>query len=277
MKKRIAIAQVDSVVGDVEKNVKHHLEFIKSAIKKKAEVILFPELSLTGYTIRDLVWDTAIKTTDKKILKPLIELSSKIEIIVGCVEEGENFGLYNSAFSIKNKKVKSAHRKLYLPTYGMFEEHRYFTPGNKINVDNSNNFSSGVLICEDLWHIVLPYTLAKKGAKIIYGMSASPTRQVSKKEPYSMDLINTEHYKTYARLLSCFIVAANRVGIEDGINFWGGSTVINPFGKVIAKAKLFDEDLIVTDLNENDLRKARRLSRHFLDDNLNLTLNLLAK
>jgi len=275
MKKKIAIAQVDSVVGDVEKNIKHHVQFVKEAIKQKAEVVLFPELSLTGYSIRDLVWDVAITTSSKKILAPLLELSSKIEIIIGCVEEGEDFGLYNSAFLLKNKTIKSLHKKLYLPTYGMFEEGRYFTSGKNISIFDEDNIPSGILICEDLWHIVLPYAISKKGAKIIYGMSASPTRKVAKDEPFLMDTINTEHYKTYSRLLSCYIVVSNRVGIEDGINFWGGSSIIDPFGKIVAKAKLFDEDLIVSTIDDNQIRRARRLSRHFLDDNLDLTLKLL--
>ncbi|MSQ45373.1 MAG: hypothetical protein EXR24_00105 [Ignavibacteria bacterium] len=275
MKKKIAIAQVDSVVGDVEKNIKHHVQFVKEAIKQKAEVVLFPELSLTGYSIRDLVWDVAITTSSKKILAPLLELSSKIEIIIGCVEEGEDFGLYNSAFLLKNKTIKSLHKKLYLPTYGMFEEGRYFTSGKNISIFDEDNIPSGILICEDLWHIVLPYAISKKGAQIIYGMSASPTRKVAKDEPFLMDTINTEHYKTYSRLLSCYIVVSNRVGIEDGINFWGGSSIIDPFGKIVAKAKLFDEDLIVSTIDDNQIRRARRLSRHFLDDNLDLTLKLL--
>ena len=275
MKKKIAIAQVDSVVGDVEKNIKHHVQFVKEAIKQKGEVVLFPELSLTGYSIRDLVWDVAITTSSKKILAPLLELSSKIEIIIGCVEEGEDFGLYNSAFLLKNKTIKSLHKKLYLPTYGMFEEGRYFTSGKNISIFDEDNIPSGILICEDLWHIVLPYAISKKGAQIIYGMSASPTRKVAKDEPFLMDTINTEHYKTYSRLLSCYIVVSNRVGIEDGINFWGGSSIIDPFGKIVAKAKLFDEDLIVSTIDDNQIRRARRLSRHFLDDNLDLTLKLL--
>lgn len=275
MKKKIAIAQVDSVVGDVEKNIKHHVQFVKEAIKQKAEVVLFPELSLTGYSIRDLVWDVAITTSSKKILAPLLELSSKIEIIIGCVEEGEDFGLYNSAFLLKNKTIKSLHKKLYLPTYGMFEEGRYFTSGKNISIFDEDNIPSGILICEDLWHIVLPYAISKKGAQIIYGMSASPTRKVAKDEPFLMDTINTEHYKTYSRLLTCYIVVSNRVGIEDGINFWGGSSIIDPFGKIVAKAKLFDEDLIVSTIDDNQIRRARRLSRHFLDDNLDLTLKLL--
>ncbi len=275
MKKKIAIAQVDSVVGDVEKNIKHHEQFVKEAIKQKAEVVLFPELSLTGYSIRDLVWDVAITTSSKKILAPLLELSSKIEIIIGCVEEGEDFGLYNSAFLLRNKTIKSLHKKLYLPTYGMFEEGRYFTSGKNISIFDEDNIPFGILICEDLWHIVLPYAISKKGAQIIYGMSASPTRKVAKDEPFLMDTINTEHYKTYSRLLSCYIVVSNRVGIEDGINFWGGSSIIDPFGKIVAKAKLFDEDLIVSTIDDNQIRRARRLSRHFLDDNLDLTLKLL--
>lgn len=273
----IAVAQIDSTVGNLSKNIQHHVQYIKQAIKNKAQIIVFPELSLTGYTIRDLNWDMALRSEPNIHFSEFIRLSKAITIIVGGVEEGGNFGLYNSAFLFENGAVHTAHRKVYPPTYGMFEEMRYFNQGKEVRTFPSRFGKIGILICEDLWHVSLPYILAQDGAEIIISMTASPTRLSGSSKTLSVANVNHEHHRTYARLLSTYVVFANRVGIEDGVNFWGGSQIVDPAGKAVATARYFEEDMIYGKIDENVLRRSRRFSRHFVDDLPELTLQQLKK
>jgi NAD+ synthase (glutamine-hydrolysing) len=267
MKFRLALAQIDPVLGDVKRNVAKHVELADRAAAAGAQVVVFPELSLTGYSLKDMNWDVAINLRgDLRAVAPLVEKSRSISILAGGVEESASFALYNAAFFFEGGEVRSAHRKTYPPTYGMFEENRYFSSGSGVRALESRHGRFGVLICEDLWHLPLPYLLARDGAGIILTLVASPTRISGKEEKPQIATVNAENHRTYARLLSLYIAFCNRVGFEDGVNFWGGSEIVGPDGSCIAQAKLFEDDLILAEIDENDLRRARRLSRHFLDD-----------
>jgi len=272
---KIAAAQISSVLGDYERNIKKHLQYIDRAIKKKASLIVFPELSLTGYAVKDLNFELALNPYKSEILKPLREKSKKISIVCGGIEEDDNFGVFNSAFYLEEGVVKFTHRKVYPPDYGMFEEIRYFSKGKEADVHETKFGKLGVLVCEDLWHMSLPLLQALKGARIIIGIAVSPTRLSlnSKSKILKNYEINSEQHKAYARLLSLYVVFCNRVGYEDGVNFWGGSEIIDPFGNVDNVAKFFDEDLIFSEINLNSVRRARHLARHFLDEDVNFLRN----
>lgn len=273
----IALAQIDSKLGDLRFNISNHVECARAARKKGADLIVFPELSLSGYTIRDLNWDIALRLPARDALGELLRLSKDISIILGAVEESSEYGLYNSAFLLEQGKAVSIHRKIYPPTYGMFEELRYFSPGKTIRAFESAVGRLGVLICEDLWHLPLPYILAEDDAQVIVTLAASPTRLTGKTKREAIAQVNTEHHKAYARLLSSYIVFCNRVGFDDGVNFWGGSEIIDPSGNIVVQAKLFEEDMVLADIDDNEVRRARRLSRHFLDDNERLVVNELER
>lgn len=271
MKFKIALAQINPVLGDFEKNIKKHIQFIDKAIKKNADMVVFPELSLTGYSVKDLNFDLAINPYVNALLKPLKERSKKITIVCGGIEEDDSYGVFNSAMYFEDGTLKFTHKKVYPPDYGMFEEMRYFSRGRQADVHETKFGKVGVLVCEDLWHISLPLLQALKGAKAIICIACSPTRLAlnSKSKILKNYEINSEQHRAYARLLSMYIVFCNRVGFEDGVNFWGGSEVIDPFGNVNKAAKFFDEDLILTDINMNTVRRARHLARHFLDEDVN--------
>lgn len=266
MKHLVAVAQIDCVLGDLKRNIEKHIHYIELAIKEGAKLILFPELSLTGYTLRDINIDVAVNPFKSNVFDDLKKLSREIIIIAGGVEEGENFGIYNSAFVFEDGQIKYVHRKIYPPTYGMFEELRYFSRGDKVRAFDTKVGRIGVLICEDLWHISLPYILAVDGAMMIAGLAASPTRISGASEELTNYKINSEHHKTYARLLSIYLLFSNRVGYEDGVNFWGGSEVVDSDGEVVAVAKLFDEDLIFAEIDYNTIKRSRQFSRHFIDE-----------
>ena len=274
----LALAQIDPVLGNLERNVDKHLEFIEQARAAGAALVLFPELSLTGYSVRDLHWDLALNVRKPpSVFDPLLKASRGISILAGGVEEGPSYALHNAAFLFDNGTVRTVHRKTYPPTYGMFEELRYFSPGSSVQAFDMSLGRIGVLICEDLWHLSLPYILAQDGAELIAALVASPTRVSGAEERLQMASLNTENHKTYARLLSTYIAFCNRVGYEDGVNFWGGSEVVGPGGDVVVSAPLFDENLIVAHIEEEEVRRARRMSRHFLDENPDLVIRELER
>jgi predicted amidohydrolase len=157
----------------------------------------------------------------------------------------------------------------------MFEEIRYFSRGKQADVHETKFGKLGVLVCEDLWHMSLPLLQALKGAKVIIGIAVSPTRLAlnSKSKILKNYEINSEQHRAYARLLSIYMVFCNRVGYEDGVNFWGGSEIVDPFGTVDKVAKFFDEDLITSEINMNSVKRARQLARHFLDEDVNFLRN----
>ena len=278
----IALAQIAPVLGDIKRNVELHAAWCERAIERGATAIIFPELSLTGYTLRDLNFECALRM-DADVLSPLKKLSKKITIIAGAVEADERGAVYNSALLFENGEVKHTHRKVYPPTYGIFEEGRYFSSGREATAFTSDRIGRlGLMVCEDLWHPVLPYLQALDGAQLIITIAASPTRLGSGEEAAHSSVpenytINREHHAAYARLLGCYVLFVNRVGVEDGVNFWGGSEVVAPSGETIAHAKFFEEDFVIAEIDPAQVRQARQCSRHFLDDDPLLTQHLLAR
>lgn len=277
---RIALAQGTSVLGDVEKNVQSHVELARKAKSQGADAIIFPELSLTGYTLRDINYEVALNPYSDTRLQSLREISKEITVICGGVERAKSGGVYNSAFLFEGGDCKFTHHKVYPPTYGIFEEERYFLQGTSVKVFDSEVLGRiGLLVCEDLWHPSLSYLLAHQGAQCIIAIAASPTRlatgEASVSEIPTNYTINREHHSAYARLHSLYLAFVNRVGVEDGVNFWGGSEVIAPDGSVAAHAKFFDEDMLIVDLDPDKVKHARQQSRHMLDENLFLTHKIL--
>ncbi len=277
MRLRAVIAQVDSRVGDVPHNVRHHLQFAEKARRSGARLVVFPELSLTGYSLKDLAWEVALDPETDPVLAALLKKSKEISIVVGLVEGGRNHGVYNAALFLEDGRVKHLHRKVYPPTYGMFEEGRYFSAGKEIRAFDSKHGRFGMIICEDLWHISLPYLLALDGAEAILCLTASPTRLSGEQKELALAQVNHEQHRAYARLLSVYLLWSNRVGFEDGVNFWGGSTITNPGGEIIAKGKEFQEDVILAELDSHEVMRARRFSRHFLDENPELVMKELQR
>ncbi len=274
----LALAQIDPVLGDIDRNIAMHCSMAERAIKAGAGMVVFPELSLTGYSVKDMHWDLAVNVgREPSRFNPLIELSRRITILAGGVEEGPGFGIYNSAFLFEGGTVRTVHRKTYPPTYGMFEEMRYFSRGSSVRAFDTPFGRIGVLICEDLWHLSLPYILACDGAELIIALVASPTRISGPSEGLEASAINSENHRAYARLLSVYLAFCNRVGFEDGVNFWGGSHVVAPGGEAVATGKLFDEDLVVVKIVDEEIRRARRFSRHFLDEDSGLVLRELER
>ncbi|MGH2568374.1 MAG: nitrilase-related carbon-nitrogen hydrolase, partial [Bacteroidota bacterium] len=206
---RAAIAQIDSRVGDLEHNLQHHLDSIDRARQEGAQLILFPELSLTGYTLRDLAWETAVDVRTTGVLDKLKHQSKLISIVAGFVESGSDHGIYNAAVFLEDGEIKHVHRKIYPPTYGMFEEGRYFRAGQEVRAFTSHLGRVGILICEDFWHMSLPYLLVADGAQVLLCLTASPTRLAGESAELENAQLNHEHHRVYARLLSSYVLFCN--------------------------------------------------------------------
>jgi len=263
----IAIAQIRPALGKLTANIEKHIAFIERAREGGAELIVFPELSLTGYIVRDMNFELAMRSNDSR-LDLIREQSRDITIILGGIEESEEFGVYNSAFVFDDGKV-ATYRKMYPPDYGIFEEGRYFLSGTSAKLIQTRLGKLGVLVCEDLWHLSLPLVQALDGAQLLCVISASPTRMAGEGSLSNYEL-NSQQHAALCRLLSVNMVFVNRVGVEDGINFWGGSQFVDAFGNVVISASSEHEELLFAQVDSDVVRSARRESRHFLDENMYL-------
>jgi predicted amidohydrolase len=268
MKCTLRVAQIDGTLANLDENLAKHISIIEQAIRDGIEFIVFPELSLTGYNVQDAAQDIALPIYDKRF-DALRDLSKKISILCGGIELSEEFGVYNAAFFFEDGVSKTVHRKVYLPTYGMFEELRYFSAGQKVETFSSRRLGKiGVAICEDNWHVTVPYLLAMQGAKLIFALVASPLRVDSTTGELKIASTWEMMIRTYANLFSAYFVMANRVGNEDGLSYWGGSEIVSPNGATIAKAKQFDLDFIDSVIDINEVKRSRLMSSHFLDEDL---------
>jgi predicted amidohydrolase len=266
----LRIAQTDCTLANFEENLAGHISAIEQAIRDGADAIAFPELSLTGYNVQDAAQDIAMHINDRR-LDPLRELSSRICIICGGIELSDDYGVYNSAFMFEDKTSRSVHRKIYLPTYGMFEELRYFSAGQQVEAVTSRRLGKiGIAICEDFWHVSVPYLLAHQGAKLLFVLMSSPLRMApGAGEPSIVSQWQTIA-GTYAFLFSCYVACVNRVGNEDSFTYWGNSSVTGPDGSAVVSAPLFEQYSIDAVIDYINVKRSRLQSSHFLDEDLKL-------
>jgi len=270
----IAIAQIKTVLGDFAQNMQKHQEFIRKALENRADLVIFPELSLTGYSLKDLTSEVAVRLDDTR-LSPLLARSGDIDIVVGLVEESDEFLYYNSALYISKGKITHVHRKIYLPTYGMFEEGRHFATGASLNTFNTRFGRAGIMICEDSWHSICPFILTMKGSLFIMNIANGTARGIG--EPGRIGSAKTwERMNTfYAVNHSVYLLFANRVGVEDGIVFWGGSEIVDPFGDLVAKASYHDEALLMGEIDMDAVRRSRVKSPLLRDEKIDFCLREL--
>jgi predicted amidohydrolase len=258
MKFTLALAQIDTRLGDQAANLEKHLEMIRSATKQGADLVVFPELSLSGYFLMDLAPTVALKAEDENpIFQALLAESQKIDIVVGFVEEDARHNLYIAAAYLSLGEIVHVHRKIYLPTYGMFDDQRFFASGNKIRAFDTRFGRIGLLICEDFWHASPPYLLFMDGAEVQIYISASPSRGVTEDEQLESARWVGQVSASYASLYTSFVANTNRVGYEDGINFWGGATLYDPNGDLVARGPMLDEALTLAEVDLGELRRAR--------------------
>ena len=255
---KVGLAQIDSRLGDVAANVERHLHWIERAREQEVDLLVFPELSLTGYRLLHLTSRVALPPSAPE-LERLAEAAGDMAVVLGFVEESDLGVLHNSAVLLADGKPALLHRKLYLPTYGIFQEVRFFRPGRRLDLATLPWGRTGLLICEDLWHPELAHRLAVAGARLLIVPSAGPGRISAGELP-----ANHESWEMLTRstalLNTCWVVYCNRVGWEEGSFYPGVSHVVRPGGEVVERAPVLEEHLLVTEI---DLRESDRL-RHRL-------------
>jgi NAD+ synthase (glutamine-hydrolysing) len=258
MKFSLALAQINTVLGNVEANLAKHQVFIRDARQQGADLLVFPELSLTGYVLQDLTPNVALHPQkDDPVFKLLLEESRSIDLVIGFVDEDDRHRFFISSAYLSKGEVIHVHHKLYLPTYGLFDEGRFFAWGDKVSAFDTRFGRMGILICEDFWHVSPPYLLWLDGADMFIFTSASPGRGLNQADQLEsarwVELVN----RAYASMFTSFVAHANRAGFEDGLNFWGGSTVFDPNGELLVTAPQHQEALTLVEIDMNQLHRTR--------------------
>ena len=236
----IALAQINTRLGEVQTNLEKHMALIDQAAANQADLIVFPELSLTGYVLQDLTSQVACKPRlDDPVFAPLFKASQHLDIVVSFVEEDVRNRFFISAAYLSKGELLHVHRKVYLPTYGLFDEGRFFAWGDNVSAFDTRFGRVGILICEDFWHTSPPYLLWLDGADIFLFLSSSPGRGLTH-DPNLESTHWVEHInQAYASMFTSYVVHTNRVGFEDGLHFWGGAAVFDPAGKLVDRAPYF--------------------------------------
>ncbi len=263
---KVALAQIRPALGNVRENFLMHIDTIQRAKKRKVDLLVFPELSLTGYTLMDMVEEVALQPHTDPMFKKFKALSQDLSFIVGFAEEKEKGLFLNSAAFFSKKKILHIHRKVYLPTYGMFEELKFFGQGRNFNTFLTPFGKTGMMICYDFLHLGSNYLLFVGGAELIIVISAAPGRGLSDQETYASSRMWELMGESISHFTQTFVIYCNRVGYEDGKSFAGGSFIFNPGGQLIAQAPYVDEDFLVKEIDLKDIRKFRKKRPYRRDD-----------
>ncbi len=276
---RIALAQMAPRLGALEANLARHRELIAAAREGGAGLVVFPELGLTGYLLQDLASEVAMRLDDPR-LSALAADTEDLSAVVSFVEESADHRLFIAAALIEDGEIVHVHRKLFLPTYGLFDERRFFAAGEMLRaVPSRVGAGIGLAVCEDFWHLPVPQLLALDGAQILIDVSSSPGRDLAATHEVGLGTAASWQtlMRTYAQLTTSFVVFCNRVGVDESISFWGGSEVIAPSGEAVFSAPLFEEGLFLADVDLADVRRERIGLPLLRDERLELQLRELSR
>lgn len=264
-----AVSQIASESADMQANLSKHLAVIDEARSRSADVLLFPEVSLTGHTAAREVLRLAVRRHDP-VIRRLAEAAGDTLVIFGLFEEGAAAQFYNSAFAVRNGRIVFIHRKINVPTYGQLEEGKHFATGRYVeSFALPDPWRGSLLICADVWNPVLVWLAALHGATCLFVPISSAMEAVGAEfdNPGGWDTT----IRHCAMMYGMPVLMANRTGSEDHLTFWGGSRILDPFGRELARAGR-EEALITAELDFQAVRKARYLLPTVRDSNLDLML-----
>jgi predicted amidohydrolase len=272
MEYRIALAQVAPRLGDVDANLELASRSLRRAAEDGAQLTILPELALTGYLLQDLVPDVSMPADDAR-LADLSRAVPEMLVAIGFVEETDDHRYANSAALLRGGQLVGVHRKVYLPTYGLFDEGRFTRPGDRVRIHAVGRPIGriGLSVCEDFWHASLPMAQALDGADLLVNIAAGPSRAPGSAAGLVAIAGWHKMQDTYALLGTVPIAFCNRVGNEEGLTFWGGSRILGPDGSVVAEAPLWEEALVVGTIDTDDLRMQRYNLPLLADERLELT------
>ncbi len=249
------MAQVAPVLGDVDANFELARQAIREAREKGADLAVFPELSMTGYSLGQVSDEVSIEASDPRITE-LAEEAGDVSVVIGFHEDGAGVRTYNSAAYLEEGRVLHLHRKLYLPTYSIFEERKHFSPGQSMRAFTSRFGRMAMMICNDAWQPTLGFLAVQDFARVLL----IPTNSADARFPGDLD--TTEYWRDitefYGRMYECYVVFVNRVGSEGELDFWGNSHVVDPWGKTIVEAPLRKETVVTAELDFQAVLKHRK-------------------
>lgn len=252
---RIGLAQLDSILGDVDANLSRAHKVVTEAKSQGIDLVVFPELFLTGYSLAEIEEDVALEVDDERI-KALAEEANSTGMLIGFQEGQRRPHTYNSATYLEGGAVIHTHRKAYLATYGQWEESKHFTPGSSLRAFDTRFGRMATLICFDLWQPAFVFVAVQDGAQMLLVPANS-----AKKE-FSDQALNEDLWpditRFYATIFECYVVFVNRVGREGDLHFWGGSHIVNPQGRVVVEAPHDEETVVVTDIDLSTVNQRRR-------------------
>ena len=247
---RLAMAQMNPTVGDLDGNTRAILRLIDEARTRGADLVAFPEMALTGYPPEDLLLKPQFVQDSLRFRDQVVAQTQDIAVVLGCVDRDEH--LYNAAAVACDGKLIGVYHKIYLPNYGVFDEKRYFEPGRECPVYVINGVSVGVNVCEDIWYEVGPTEVqCAAGAELIININGSPYH-VGKRD-FRERLLAARAVHNRA-----FVSYTNMVGGQDELVFDGGGLVLDPHGQPLVKGCQFEEEMVVVDLDIDAVRTARR-------------------
>ena len=278
MEVRIALAQIAPRLGELDANLEIVADATRRAATEGAGLVVFPELALTGYLLQDLVPEVAMRADDPRLTAVADEAPGSL-VAIGFVEESAEHAFYNSAALVRDGELIGLHRKVYLPTYGLFDEGRFMAPGDRIATVGVGEPLGriGLSVCEDLWHPTLPVLQALDGARVLVNLASGPARAPGSQAGVTAIEGWRKMQDTYALLGTCALAFCNRVGNEEGLAFWGGSRLLGADGSVLAEAPLYEEALVIGTLETDDLRMTRYNLPLLTDERLELTARELAR
>ncbi len=268
----VALAQVDCVLGDVEANLATTKDAIARAAHEGAELVVFPELTLHGYPLGRYDADLAMSAHDDRLCD--LAAPAGPAVVVGFHEDAGTH-TYNSAAYVEDGRVLHVHRKLYLPTYDIWEEHKHFSPGHALRAFSTPHGRMGILNCNDAWQACPPFLLAQDGCEVLI----VPTNSVDTRAP---EVLDTPAYwrdvlRAIARMNELWVVFVNRVGQVGQLEFWGGSCVVDPAGSIVATAPVKEEALMLVDIDVPAARRRRRALPLLKDARLGLLVRELQR
>lgn len=276
---RVALAQIAPRLGLLEENLATHLALIEQARAAGVGLVVFPELGLTGYQLQDLAAEVAMRLDDQRLAR-LAAATRGLSAVVSFVEESGDHRLFIAAALLEDGEIRHVHRKVHLPTYGLFDERRFFAAGDMLRaVPSRLGVGVGVAVCEDFWHLSVPQILALDGAQLLINVSSSPGRDLAATHEVGLGTATSwwNLMRTYAQLTTSFAIFCNRVGVDESISFWGGSQVIAPSGDVLFQAPLYDEGVFTCDVPLRDVRRERIALPLLRDERPELQLRELAR
>jgi len=272
---KVRAIQFSPALGDSEKNLEYHAARISEAVRDGCGLIVFPELSLSGYQLKDIAPDVALRPGGSR-WRQIEALSKKIDIILGAPLEEDAGILYNAALYFSRGKWRHTHRKVQLPNYGMFEEGMIFKPGDEFRTFRIGAMTVGILICREILFPMLAYLYFIQKTDLLIGISNSPQRGIGKDGISSYQLWENMGY-VFSQFYHQNYLFVNRVGFEDGIGFGGGSFFARAGRGICQKAKYIDEDAFDAEIQAADVRRSRLSSSYLRDDQPQLVLKELRR